>query len=75
MRDKESPIEGHLPRVCRLEPFLSVGSKRSAPDIHAGKHGIGGPTRLYLPGSRAVLGIHPTVFNGSVSGRGTYLGR
>jgi hypothetical protein len=26
---------------------------------------IGGPTRLYLPGSRAVLGIYPTIRNGS----------
>jgi hypothetical protein len=52
-------------RGCRQEPFLLVGSKRSVPDIHGGRLRIGGPTRLYLPGSRAVLGIHPTIRNGS----------
>jgi hypothetical protein len=50
---------------CRLEPLGLMGSKRSAPDIHGGKHRIGGPTQLYLPGSRDVLGVHPTIRNGS----------
>jgi hypothetical protein len=51
--------------ILVLEPFLWVGSKSAGPCTHDGKHRIGGPAQVYLRGSRTVLGIRPTVLNGS----------